>query len=603
VEAGQAVLMFRPNAKSIVGLATANQQLHLTFLENDEVVTAPSLPSWCRLFVNQNKQMTLPVTVDNGNTLQVAVEASAAPDARRTVYVRYGSQQYVFDVRTRPSAHSPPPPPSAPPSPAQVVLGHVAANHPRTCTSAEAYKWSTLTRPDRSSVPSNEWCARSVGSTNKTFEAPLCSSASGRDVIILVDASDAVGADIFYGKMIDMLHDLYCTIEGTNSRVGLILLPGSSNPYVCDAYTSYIPLQQHTSADFHARLEALRNDTGACCGKSVPLAQGLRAAHGLFRDFGAYPANARSVVFVTASHPSTPVEQETCLFVSLPAFRRMTRDHPFNVDDNGEKMTACHYKMRTVQVAAGELKLSGARLSVVAVPGANGHVPSSAYYAGSPWSSRCHGDGNCTFSAPYGGDRGVWGPWYTDANGAVTREYDAGAPLDCSINLRPGAPVVSKPVLTNALRVNAWDPLVYADTLAVAMCPAPACLPKELSNATLVDGCVGDAADAWSTTKRCISDESFAACDRLIPRNDTCHAVAIQEPVVIGTVKGAPAMSTALECRQKCAGVFTPTRAKTIRVVCVHGGACDTDIIDHDPHGAYYPAHYPTTTHYPAYPA
>ena len=555
------------------------------------------------MYVNFDRRATLPVFVANGHHVQIIVRAAEAPGARRAVYARYGAVQRVLEARTRPAASPPPPPPSAPPSPSNIVLGHVAANHPRICTSAEAYKWSTLTRPDRSSVPANAWCSRRVGDAANTYEAPLCSSAGGRDIIIIVDASDAVGEEIFYGKMIDMLHDLYCTIEGTNSRVGLILLPGSSNPYVCDAYTSYIPLQQHTSDSFHARLEALRNDTGACCGKSVPLAQGLRAAHGLFRDFGAYPANERSVVFVTASHPSTPVEEETCLFVSLPEFRRMTRDHPFNVDDNGEKMTACHYKMRAVHVAAGELKLSGARLSVVAVPGANGRVPSSAYYAGSPWSSRCHGDGNCSFTAPYGGDRGHWGPWYTDVDGAVTREYDAGAPLECHINLRPGVPVVSKPVLTNALRVNVWDPRAYADTLAVAMCPAPACVTGALSNATLVDGCVGDADDAWSTTKRCISDESFAACDRIIPRNETCHAVAIQEPVVIGTVEDVPAMSTSLECRQKCAGAFTPTRAKTIRVVCVHGGACDTDIIDHDPNGSYYPAHYPTSRYPARYPA
>ena len=581
MQAGSKAVMFHP-PKTVETLQSPNQPLTLHFMENgnDAQLASSGLPLWTEVYVNGDLQDDADITLSNGDRLQLFVKASPAPLVRRAAYLSYGHKQFVLDVTTAQASPPPPLPPAPPPPPNDVILAHVAANHPTQCTSAQAYKWSTLTQNDRSTVPANAWCSRNT--TFGEFQAPLCSHQTGRDIIILVDASEAVGREVFYGKMIDMLHDLYCTIEGTGSQVGVLLLPGAGNPYVCDAYTSYIPLQQHTSEDFHASLERMRADEGACCGRSVPLAQGLKAANGLFRDFGIFPANERSVVFVTASHPSTPVESETCMSISVPEFRELTRDHPFNVLPSGEEMTTCEYKLRSVPVAAAELKTAGVRVSVVTVPGADGAVPSSAYYGGSPWPSKCTADGQCEFSAPYGGDRGHWGPWYPDASGDLQRDYDPGPELACQMRVHPGTPVVSKPVLANALRVNAWNPRGYADTLAVAMCPAPQCLPSSLFGSTFADNCVGDDASNWARTLSCVRDESFSMCDRLIPRTDSCHAEVRSDPVAVGTVNNVTAVSVRVHCEQHCAGERTETLAKAIRVVCPRGASCDGEVVGDD---------------------
>ena len=581
MQAGSKAVMFHP-PKTVETLQSPNQPLTLHFMENgnDAQLASSGLPLWTEVYVNGDLQDDADITLSNGDRLQLFVKASPAPLVRRAAYLSYGHKQFVLDVTTAQTSPPPPLPPAAPPPPNDVILAHVAANHPTQCTSAQAYKWSTLTQNDRSTVPMNAWCSRNT--TFGEFQAPLCSHQTGRDIIILVDASEAVGSEVFYGKMIDMLHDLYCTIEGTGSQVGVLLLPGAGNPYVCDAYTSYIPLQQHTSEDFHASLERMRADEGACCGRSVPLAQGLKAANGLFRDFGIFPPNERSVIFVTASHPSTPVEFETCLSISVPEFRDLTRDHPFNVLPSGEEMTTCEYKLRSVPVAAAELKTAGVRVSVVTVPGADGAVPSSAYYSGSPWPSKCTADGQCEFSAPYGGDRGHWGSWYTDANGDLTRDYNPGPELACQMRVHPGTPVVSRPVLANALRVNAWNPRGYADTLAVAMCPAPQCLPSSLFGSTFADNCVGDDASNWAQTLSCVRGESYSMCDRLIPRTERCHAEVRSDPVAVGTVNNVTAVSVRIHCEQHCSGERTDTHAKSIRVVCPRGASCDGEVIGDD---------------------
>ena len=611
--AGTRVPMFHPH-KTVESLQAPNQPLTLLFMQGDVSYDGGSRPPWAHVFKNEEELDDVSdVTLSNGDTIRVGVDASQAPGARRVAYAAFGHKQYTLEVTT--ATPSPPPPaaPSPPPEPTEIVLGRVSGNRPRECTSAEAYKWSTLTASDRSSVASNAWCARNT-TRGEPFEAPLCASTKPRDVVIIVDASQAVGREVFYGRMIDMLHDLYCAIENSASQVGVLLLPGSNNPYVCDAYTSYIPLQKYSSEEFHAKLEELRNDENACCGRSVPLAQGLKAAAGLFRDFGIGDAADRSVIFLTSSLPSTPIEAETCSMLSVPEFKQMTRDFPYNTLDGGEDMTACQYRMRSVQVAAAEVKLSGARVSVINVPGASGAVPPSAYYAGSPWPSSCSDDGTCSFSAPYGGTEGGWGEWYADENGALTRDYQPGPAKSCDISVVHGAPIVSKPIVTNALRVNSWDPNAYRDTVAIAMCPTPSCLTPVTSNLTLADACLGDSASNWARTKSCLHDVTYAVCDRLIPRTAECYGESSVSAAQTGQVDGEPALAATITCRQRCSGERTHTHARRLDVVCVHGRYCDTEIdgenteqypessVDYPSSSSSYPSsHYPSSSS--SYPA
>jgi hypothetical protein len=596
--AGTRVPMFYPH-KTIESLQAPNQPCTLLFMQGD--VSYDARPSWAHVFKNEEELDDVSnVTLSNGDTIRIGVDASEAPGAERVAFAAFGHKQFTLKVTTAQPSPPPPASPSPPPEPIEIVLGRVAGNRPRECTSAEAYKWSTLTTPDRSSVASNAWCARNT-TRGERFEAPLCASTKPRDVVIIVDASEAVGREVFYGRMIDMLHDLYCAIENSGSQVGVLLLPGSNNPYVCDAYTSYIPLQKYSSEEFHNKLEALRNDESACCGRSVPLAQGFKAAAGLFRDFGRAEAADRSVILLTSSLPSTPIEAETCSMLSVPEFKEMTRDFPYNTLESGEDMTACQYRMRSVHVAAAELKLSGARVSVINVPGASGAVPPSAYYAGSPWPSSCSDDGVCSFTAPYGGTGGGWGEWYADSNGALTRDYQPGPSKSCDISVAHGAPIVSKPILTNALRVSTWNPNAYKDTVAIAMCPTPACLTTAAARATLADACPGDSASDWTRTKSCLHDATYAVCDRLIPRTAECHGESSVSAAQTGQVDGQPAFAVTITCRQRCGGERTQTRARRLYVVCVHGRDCDTEINDWDENYPASSSQYPaSSTQYPA---
>jgi len=563
--------------RTIKTLDSPDQPITFVFMEDGNVVANDelALPGWIKVHVNDMPQEDGNITVSNGDTLQIFVKASPAPGMHRTAYLSFAHKQFVLDVTTQTPSPPPPSPPAPSPPPDEVILGEIEHHQPRVCNAAEMYKMANLFAPNRSSLPTNAWCSRSMPS-GVPYEASLCSSKVGRDILILVDASHGVGRDTFYGPMIDMLHDMYCSIEGTGSQVGVLLLPGSGNPYVCDAYSSYIPLAQYTSDDFHARLEQMRNDEGACCGNSVPLAQGLQAAAGLFHDFGVFAESDRSVIFLTGSHPSTPVEAESCGSVSLDVFRNQTRDHPFNTLSSGEELTACQYRLRNVQVAAADLKLKGTRVSVVTVPGAHGTPPSSAYYSGSPWPSRCDASGACEFEAPYGGDRGGWGAWY-DVNGTLTRDYDVGGALSCTMNMQPRAPIVSKPVVMNVFRVNEWDARFYTELLGLAMCPMPDCVHKELVNFTQVEWCEGDSSNEWTNTKTCIREHTYAACDHYIARTERCYGEATSDDFVVGTIGSRSALRVNIHCEQRCDGERTTEDTVSIRVVCSEYDMCESE--------------------------
>ena len=92
----------------------------------------------------------------------------------------------------------------------------------------------------------------------------------------------------------------------------------------------------------------------------------------------------------------------------------MTRDHPFNVDDNGEKMTACHYKMRTVR-RGRRVKLSGSD-SPSRRPGANGRVPRARTTPVRPGQSM---SGQLLLHRAVRRRSRALGSWYTDINDAV----------------------------------------------------------------------------------------------------------------------------------------------------------------------------------------
>ena len=130
LSAEQTVKMFL-DAEDHRRTLTVNQTLHLTFgkwrISRATAAIRPGVK--CASAMARDAS----VFVANGHHVQIIIRAAEAPGARRAVYVRYGAVQRVLEARNPAPTLPPPPPVGARPAPSNIVLGHVAANHPRIC--------------------------------------------------------------------------------------------------------------------------------------------------------------------------------------------------------------------------------------------------------------------------------------------------------------------------------------------------------------------------------------------------------------------------------------------------------------------------------------
>ena len=86
-------------------------------------------------------------------------------------------------------------------------------------------------------------------------------SANDRDVVFLVDVSDAVTRDAFDEKLTELLLTLFCAShEGTESQAGVVLYPAPKSAETCGAYQVAIPLARYTTR------EAVRRHRGSAFG-------------------------------------------------------------------------------------------------------------------------------------------------------------------------------------------------------------------------------------------------------------------------------------------------------------------------------------------------
>ena len=321
----------------------------------------------------------------------------------------------------------PPPPPF---TPAADVIAAEGAKTTPACDSAGEGERRLARRlvADRSDIFSHD--ASRGEPPNACGAAPACASAADdRDVVFVVDASDAMGPEAFRGKTMDALQSLYCAShEGSQSRAAVVLYPAPKRARAtssCGAYQVAIPLARYTPLEWRDLVENLRRDPEACCGASdgegthltaaAPLAEALDGAGLELAERGAHEPSKRLVVVVSAGLPSPMVRDESCAEDADPTFASMTRDVPFSraASDGGE-VTACTYLWRYVPASANRLKASGARIAAVNVAGDAGARESTAgsaaasYLAGEPWLGACDPDGFCSVQAAYGGERGRW---------------------------------------------------------------------------------------------------------------------------------------------------------------------------------------------------
>ena len=284
------------------------------------------------------------------------------------------------------------------------------------------------------------------------------SDANDRDVVFLVDVSDAVTRDAFDAKLTELLLTLFCAShEGTESQAGVVLYPAPKSAETCGAYQVAIPLARYTTREWFDAVEALRSDTSACCGSgtdsvsgsersgAAPLAEALDGAGLEFEARGAHDPKKRLALVVSAGTPAPAVKDESCSESSSVAFSSMTRTFPFNeAHSDGGVVNACTYAWKYVPAAARRLERTGARVAAVNVAGDSGSDASlltkpmtafgtlnpgtventekddasfreswrgaagAAHFLGAPWPGACGADGHCALSARYGGTLGRW---------------------------------------------------------------------------------------------------------------------------------------------------------------------------------------------------
>ena len=422
------------------------------------------LPPWARVTINGTFAEAFPPSARDGDVLGVALVAHRVAGATREVLVEcvvdreeveeveegadglegrreIPSEDFISVVvfsasattRAAPSSapRGPPPPPFPP---AADVIAAEGAKTTRACDSAGEGERRLARRlvADRSDIFSHD--ASRGEPPNACGAAPACASPpDDRDVVFVVDASDAMGPEAFRGKTMDALQSLYCAShEGSQSRAAVVLYPAPKSARAtssCGAYQVAIPLARYTPLEWRDLVENLRRDPEACCGASdgasdgerirltaaAPLAEALDGAGLELAERGAHDPSKRLVVVVSAGLPSPMVRDESCAEDADPTFASMTRDVPFSraASDGGE-VTACTYLWRYVPAAANRLKASGARIAAVNVAGDAGARESTAgsaaasYLAGEPWLGACDPDGFCSVQAAYGGERGRW---------------------------------------------------------------------------------------------------------------------------------------------------------------------------------------------------
>ena len=410
---------------------------------------------------------------------------------------------------------------------------------------------------DRASVYAYDEDDAAQTNPNLCGTRPACApetapSEGTRDVVFIVDASAAMGSAVFYDHVLDLLKTMFCaSFEETQSQASVILYPAPPGlvPEACGAYYVAVPLARYTTAEWFARLDALRADPTACCDGSgaagaAPLAEALDGAGQELAARGVGPLDRSLVVIVNAGVPSPPLREESCSETAPEAFTSFTRSYPFERSSaDGRNLTGCSYAWRYVPAAAARLREAGTRIAAVNVARGAGAlaVPAAvAHLVGAPWPGPCNASGDCAVAAHYGGVLGRWvyaAPEAEDARASsegstdnITDwtpvlgvgetegvnvssssekirsmfEYDPGPRVACEARLnvdpssRRRAAVVSLPLSAHLASLHEWSDVAVAAAVAPLMCHASTnvCASTTSEEGMRTDGENGDGAGA-----------------------------------------------------------------------------------------------------------
>ena len=102
-----------------------------------------------------------------------------------------------------------------------------------------------------------------------------CIIQQPRDFIFLLDASQSISKQDFYGPMIDYVQAIFCAFDPQlNNQVGLILFASEIK--------TYISFEPWTRDEWFNQTERLRADPTACCSCCTPHAEAFDLAYDTF---------------------------------------------------------------------------------------------------------------------------------------------------------------------------------------------------------------------------------------------------------------------------------------------------------------------------------
>ena len=279
-----------------------------------------------------------------------------------------------------------PPPPPFPPA-ADVIARRGCDGHDRMALRGRGEAHSRGASSPIARIFKKQDASRAIPRTVRRGAASIL-RRDDRDVVFVVDASDAMGPEAFRGKTMDALQSLYCAShEGSQSRAAVVLWAPQRarardpQPLGRCATSAKARGTRLWNGAISSRISvAIRRRVAARVTASdgertrltaaAPLAEALDGAGLELAERGAHDPSKRLVVVVSAGLPSPMVRDESCAEDADPTFASMTRDVPFSraASDGGLRRRA-----RTcgeyVPAAANRLKAERA-IAAVNVAGA-----------------------------------------------------------------------------------------------------------------------------------------------------------------------------------------------------------------------------------------
>jgi hypothetical protein len=260
---------------------------------------------------------------------------------------------------------------------------------------------------------------------------PPCKELVPRDLLFMVDGSNSMNRNKFYGEMLEYCLALYCSFSpALSNQAGMIVF--NKNIQVV------IPLAQYSRQQWEVKVNGVRADQTQCCSCCTPTAEAFDRA---YNEFEARGKNVVSIAFtITDGVPSNNNAKENGVD-SIPDLQGNPAWWWYSVQQGFDPAV---YNYKIVPQRALNLKDAGHRLMLIGVPDSNGDPPDKKYFNGGLSGQQCVSRQGVSF---------------------------------CSTYNKPPFPIVSTPVGDNSFSTKSWNVASLIALTVDAVCIVPTTAP------------------------------------------------------------------------------------------------------------------------------